>query len=217
MEIKSVCVGELMVNCYILADGGEACVIDPGSEADKIVQISNNMGAKITKILLTHGHFDHIGAVKSLAEKTGAKVYVHKEDEIMLSDNEKNLNFMSEVKVEKCSADVLLNGGEVLKVGEKELKIYHTPGHSAGGISIYTDGSLFSGDLLFRGSIGRFDYGNVRVELESLKFLVDTFPKETVVYPGHGEFTTIGEEMQYNPYIIRHVAIEGLSEPASND
>ena len=203
MEIKSVCVGELMVNCYILADGKEACVIDPGSEADKIIQEADKMGAKITKILLTHGHYDHIGAVKRLAEKTGAKVYVHKEDEIMLSDNEKNLNFMSEIKIENCSADVLLSGGEIINVGSKELKIYHTPGHSPGGISIYTDGFLFAGDLLFRGSIGRFDYG--RVELESLKFLVNTFSDETIVYPGHGEFTTIGEEKQFNPYIVRHV------------
>lgn len=205
MEIKSVCVGELMVNCYILADGKEACVIDPGSEADRIIQEADKMGAKITKILLTHGHYDHIGAVKRLAEKTGAKVYVHKEDEIMLSDNEKNLNFMSEVKIENCSADVLLSGGEIINVGSKELKIYHTPGHSPGGISIYTDGFLFAGDLLFRGSIGRFDYGNVRVELESLKFLVNTFSDDTIVYPGHGEFTTIGEEKQFNPYIVRHV------------
>lgn len=205
MEIKSVCVGELMVNCYILADGKEACVIDPGSEADRIIQEADKMGAKITKILLTHGHYDHIGAVKRLAEKTGAKVYVHKEDEIMLSDNEKNLNFMSEIKIENCSADVLLSGGEIINVGSKELKIYHTPGHSPGGISIYTDGFLFAGDLLFRGSIGRFDYGNVRVELESLKFLVDTFSDDTIVYPGHGEFTTIGEEKQFNPYIVRHV------------
>ena len=205
MEIKSVCVGELMVNCYILADGKEACVIDPGSEADRIIQEADKMGAKITKILLTHGHYDHIGAVKRLAEKTGAKVYVHKEDEIMLSDNEKNLNFMSEIKIENCSADVLLSGGEIINVGSKELKIYHTPGHSPGGISIYTDGFLFAGDLLFRGSIGRFDYGNVRVELESLKFLVNTFSDDTIVYPGHGEFTTIGEEKQFNPYIVRHV------------
>lgn len=205
MEIKSVCVGELMVNCYILADGKEACVIDPGSEADRIIQEADKMGAKITKILLTHGHYDHIGAVKRLAEKTDAKVYVHKEDEIMLSDNEKNLNFMSEIKIENCSADVLLSGGEIINVGSKELKIYHTPGHSPGGISIYTDGFLFAGDLLFRGSIGRFDYGNVRVELESLKFLVNTFSDDTIVYPGHGEFTTIGEEKQFNPYIVRHV------------
>lgn len=205
MEIKSVCVGELMVNCYILADGKEACVIDPGSEADRIIQEADKMGAKITKILLTHGHYDHIGAVKRLAEKTGAKVYVHKEDEIMLSDNERNLNFMSEIKIENCSADVLLSGGEIINVGSKELKIYHTPGHSPGGISIYTDGFLFAGDLLFRGSIGRFDYGNVRVELESLKFLVNTFSDDTIVYPGHGEFTTIGEEKQFNPYIVRHV------------
>lgn len=205
MEIKSVCVGELMVNCYILADGKEACVIDPGSEADRIIQEADKMGAKITKILLTHGHYDHIGAVKRLAEKTGAKVYVHKEDEIMLSDNEKNLNFMSEIKIENCSADVLLSGGEIINVGSKELKIYHTPGHSPGGISIYTDGFLFAGDLLFRGSIGRFDYGNVRLELESLKFLVNTFSDDTIVYPGHGEFTTIGEEKQFNPYIVRHV------------
>lgn len=205
MKVKCLCVGSLLVNCYILISDGEACVIDPGGDAEKILKEVQNCGGEIKKIILTHGHFDHIGAVKELSEKTNAKVYIHKDDEEMLSDSRKNLNFMSEEKADFCSADVLLEGGEEISVGSEKLKIYHTPGHSKGGISIVCENVLFSGDLLFRGSIGRFDYGNVRIELNSLKFLVQTFPKETIVYPGHGEFTTIGEEMQSNPYIINHV------------
>ncbi len=205
MEIRSLIVGSLDVNCYILVSGGEACVIDPGGDAERIIKEAQNCGAEIKKIILTHGHYDHIGGVKELSEKTKAKVYIHKDDEEMLSDSEKNLNFLSEEKIDFCSADVLLKGGEEIKVGDSTLKIYHTPGHSKGGISIACENVLFSGDLLFKGSIGRFDFGNVRVELNSLKFLVKTFPKETIVYPGHGEFTTIGDEMKYNPYIINHV------------
>ena len=205
MEIKCLRVGSLEVNCYILISGNEAAVIDAGGDAERIIKEAQSGGAEIKKIILTHGHYDHIGGVKELCEKTNAKVYIHKDDEEMLSDNEKNLNFLSEEKVDFCSADVLLEGGEEIKVGDSTLKIYHTPGHSKGGISIATENVLFSGDLLFKNSIGRFDFGNVRVELKSLAFLVDNFPEETIVYPGHGEFTTMGDEMKYNPYIINHV------------
>ncbi len=207
MEIRSLIVGSLDVNCYILASEGEAAVIDPGGDAESIIEEAQNCGAEIKKIILTHGHYDHIGGVKELSEKTKAKVYIHKDDEEMLSDSEKNLNFLSEEKIDFCSADVLLQGGEEIKVGDSTLKIYHTPGHSKGGISIACENVLFSGDLLFKGSIGRFDFGNVRVELNSLAFLVKNFPEETIVYPGHGEFTTIGEEIKYNPYIINHVKL----------
>lgn len=205
MNIKCLRVGSLDVNCYIVESDGDITVIDPGGNAEKIIKEAQSLCGTITKIILTHGHFDHIGAVKELTEKTNAKVYIHKDDEEMLSDAEKNLNFMSEEKIDFCSADVLLEGGEEIKAGNCTLKIYHTPGHSKGGISIACENVLFSGDLLFKGSIGRFDYGNVRVELNSLKFLVKNFPEETIVYPGHGEFTTIGEEMRFNPYIINHV------------
>ena len=207
MNIRSLKVGSLEVNCYILISSCEAAVIDPGGDADRIIKEAQACGAEIKKIILTHGHFDHIGAVKELKEKTNARVYIHKDDEEMLSDSEKNLNFLSEEKIDFCSADVLLEGGEEIKVGDSTLRIYHTPGHSKGGISIECENVLFSGDLLFKGSIGRFDFGNVRVELNSLAFLVKNFPKETIVYPGHGEFTTIGEEMQHNPYIINHVKL----------
>lgn len=205
MKIKCLMVGPLEVNCYIVVDGGEAAVIDPGGDAERIINEAQSLGGEIKKIILTHGHYDHIGGVKELAGKTKATVYVHKEDEEMLSDSHKNLNFLSEEKVDFCSADVLLEGGEEIKVGDSNLKIYHTPGHSKGGISIACENVLFTGDLLFKNSIGRFDFGNVRAELKSLGFVVKNFPKETIVYPGHGEFTTIGDEMKYNPYIINHV------------
>ncbi len=205
MKLQTIVVGELEVNCYLLAEGGEAIVIDPGDEYEKIIAAAEKENCKIIKILLTHGHFDHIGAVSDIAEKTGAKVYVHKDDEIMLDDNIKNLAEFSNAKVKHCKADFYYDSGDVIELGTNKLKIHHTPGHSAGGVCIECGEYLFSGDLLFAGSIGRFDRGDLRTELKSLKYLIDNFSDDIVVYPGHGSATTIGDEKAYNPYIINHV------------
>ncbi len=205
MKIQKVVVGELQVNCYLLTEGSEAIAIDPGDECSKIMLASENEGCTITKILLTHGHFDHIGAVDELVEKTGAKVYVHQEDEIMLSDDTKNLSDISNAKIRHCKADVNFDNGDVIDFCGNKLKIHHTPGHSPGGVCIEAGEYLFSGDLLFRESIGRFDRGNLRAELNSLKYLMDNFNDDVIVYPGHGPETTIGEERAYNPYIVNHV------------
>ena len=205
MKIQTIVVGELQVNCYLLTEGNEAIAIDPGDEYEKIMAFAEKEGCTITKILLTHGHFDHVGAVADIAEKTGAKVYVHKEDEIMLSDDTKNLSDISNAKIRHCSADFNFDNGDVIDFLGNELKIHHTPGHSPGGVCIEMGDVLFSGDLLFAGSIGRFDRGDLRTELNSLKYLMDNFGDSVVVYPGHGPSTTIGDEKVYNPYIVNHV------------
>ncbi len=205
MKIQTIVVGELQVNCYLLTEGNEAIAIDPGDEYKKIIDAAEKEGCKITKILLTHGHFDHVGAVADIAEKTGAKVYVHKEDKIMLSDDTKNLSDISNAKIKHCSADFNFDSGDVVEFGGNELKIHHTPGHSPGGVCIECGDVLFSGDLLFAGSIGRFDRGDLRTELKSLRYLMDNFGDSVVVYQGHGPSTTIGEEKSYNPYIVNHV------------
>ena len=116
MKIQTIVVGELQVNCYLLTEGNEAIAIDPGDEHEKIMAAAEKEGCTITKILLTHGHFDHVGAVADIAEKTGAKVYVHKEDEIMLSDDTKNLSDISNAKIRHCSADFNFDKGDVLDV-----------------------------------------------------------------------------------------------------
>lgn len=122
MEIKCLKVGSLEVNCYILISGNEAAVIDAGGDAERIIKEAQSGGAEIKKIILTHGHYDHIGGVKELCEKTNAKVYIHKDDEEMLSDGEKNLNFLSEEKVDFCSADVLWRAEKKLKWATAHLK-----------------------------------------------------------------------------------------------
>lgn len=205
MKMQTIVVGELQVNCYLLTEGNEAIAIDPGDEYERIINAAEKEGCKITKILLTHGHFDHVGAVADIAEKTGAKVYVHKEDEIMLSDDTKNLSDISNAKIKHCKADFNFDNGDVIDFCGNELKIHHTPGHSLGGICIETGNVLFSGDLLFCGSIGRFDRGDLRTELNSLKYLMDNFSDGVRVYPGHGPATTIGDERKYNPYIVNHI------------
>ena len=205
MKIQTLAVGELQVNCYILTEGNEAIVIDPGKEWERILSAIENEGATLTKIMLTHGHFDHIGAVCDLQEKTGAKVYVHKEDEDMLSDNAKNLAETLRGWTKPCSADEYLENGDSITFGDNVIKVHHTPGHSGGGVCLEIGKNLFSGDLLFQGSIGRFDFGDLRTELKSLKYLIDTFSDDTAVFPGHGPSTTIGEEKKFNPYIVNHV------------
>ncbi len=123
----------------------------------------------------------------------------------MLSDDNKNLAKYFGQSTIPCSADVLLEDKSVIGLGSSKLEIYHTPGHSEGGICIYCDKKLITGDLLFKNSIGRYDFGDVRVELSSLKRVMDTFDDSVVVYPGHGKSTTIGDERKNNPYIVKHI------------
>ena len=202
MNIKTLTLGLLGVNCYVLTDGGEAVVIDPGAECEKITEYLAQCGAKLTKILLTHGHFDHIGALCELAEKTGAKVYVHSEDKNMLTDNGANLSFLTREIIAPYEADILLDDVKEIPLGNTVIKVFHTPGHSAGSVSYLWGDNLFSGDLLFRGSIGRYDFGDVNTELRSIRFLMENFDDNTKVFAGHGESTTIGYEKVNNPYSV---------------
>ena len=203
MNVKCIQTGQLDVNCYILTEERDAAVIDPGGDCDRIIAALG--GAELKMILLTHGHFDHIGAVAELAEKTGAEVYIHKADEPMLTDNKKNLSFLTGVPPKPCRATKYLDDMQKLTLGASEITVYHTPGHSEGSVCFFCDGCLFDGDLLFRGSIGRFDHGDIGKELASLKRLMDTFADDVRVCPGHGDETSIGAERRENPYITNHV------------
>lgn len=205
MDIQTVVVGSLEENCYILTHNGEAAVIDPGAQADVIIKKIEESKAKIKMILLTHGHFDHIGGVSPLARYSGAPVYIHTQDADMLRDNSKNLSFMTMEKVEAYSGEIPLLGGEVLTLGGEEIKVHHTPGHSRGCVCYECGDNLFGGDLLFKGSIGKFDRTELRTHMNSLKYVMDSFDDCVKVYPGHGEITTIGEERISNPYILHHI------------
>lgn len=204
MKTERFVVGELQENCYLLTDGEEAALIDPGAESERLLAHIGKSGCTLKKILLTHGHFDHIGAVSDIAKKTGAKVYVHSKDAPMLTDNSKNLSYMG-TEIDYYEPDEFFDNMESVSVGNSQLKIFHTPGHSSGSVCLLCEDTLFSGDLLFQGSIGRFDHGDIREELVSLKFLMDNFDDNIKVFPGHGPDTTIGVERRYNPYIVRHI------------
>ena len=205
MKIECIPVGELEVNCYLLTEGSSAVIIDPGASFEVLVKRIEEQNLSLKAIILTHGHFDHIGAVAKLVEKFDAPVYAHKDDEEMLTDNEKSLATGFGCSVDPCKIDVYLEDGKTVEIGGIKFDVYHTPGHSNGGVCLYTNGVLFTGDLLFKNSIGRFDRGDLRTELASLKCVMDTFDDGTIVFAGHGERTTIGTERRYNPYIVNHI------------
>ena len=201
MNVQCLVLGQLGVNCYLLTEDNKAVVIDPGDETEKILSALEEKGCTLEKILLTHGHFDHTGAVSDLAEKTGAEVYIHSGDEIMLRDNTKNLSFLTGVGIKTYDKAISLETVEKINLGNTEIKYFHTPGHSQGSVTYVCGDNLFCGDLLFRGSIGRYDFGDLKVELQSIKFLLDTFDDSVRVFPGHGMSTSIGFERMNNPYI----------------
>ena len=205
MDVQCLVLGQLGVNCYLLTDADEAVVIDPGDETETILATIERSGCNLKKILLTHGHFDHTGAVKDLAEKTGAEVLIHSEDDVMLRDNTKNLSFLTGVGVKTYDGATPLESAETIILGNTEIKYFHTPGHSQGSVTYLWKDKLFCGDLLFRGSIGRFDFGDLKTELMSIKLLLDNFDDSVKVFPGHGEETTIGFERINNPYIVNYI------------
>ena len=201
MKIKTLPLGELETNCYIAVSGGEAAVIDPGADAGQILNTAEN--AEIKYIILTHAHFDHMGAAAELAEKSGAKLICSVADSLALSDSSVNLSgdFMPGLKPPQ--ADIMVREGDEIRFGDTVLRVIETPGHTIGGICLYGEGTLFSGDTLFRRSVGRCDFptGNGAALVNSIKEKLFVLPNGTVVYPGHGLPTTIGEEKRENPYV----------------
>lgn len=201
MIIERIVVGQLETNCYILADEKtkEAVIIDPGDSYSKIQKKIDKLGLKPLCVINTHGHGDHIGA----NEKFKLPVWIHKLDADFLTDPAKNLSGAFYMDIYSPKASKLLQGGEKFKVGSLELEIIHTPGHTPGGICVKCDGVLFSGDTLFYQSIGRTDIPMASTEdlLESIKTKLMVLDDSTVVYPGHGPESTIGEERRNNPFL----------------
>ena len=200
MEITKISVGDLQVNCYIVSKGNDAVVIDAGDEYEKIINAAK--GKNIKAVLLTHGHFDHTGAVKEL-QKKGAKVYISKEEEYMLSDSYACLSLPFGFPFNEIKADFTFSDGDIFEIAGISFKVILTPGHTTGSACFLTDGILFSGDTLFYRSIGRTDFpgGDFEVISKSIKEKLYTLPPNIKVYAGHGEDTTIGEEKQFNPFV----------------
>ena len=206
MDVRCLTVGPVAENCYLVrGDGAEhALIVDPGEEPDRILSLVDELGVKVDAILLTHTHFDHIGAVAPVARATGAPVYCPELEVPVLAD------IMSWVPpgfgpYESYDADRALHGGERLELAAFEIDVLHTPGHSPGHVtySIPAEAALFSGDVLFQGSVGRVDLpgGDGPTLMRTLRGLAEGFPEETTVYPGHMGITTLGSERATNPFL----------------
>jgi hydroxyacylglutathione hydrolase len=204
LVVDRYALGPIQTNCYVLrADRGapEAVVVDPGGDAAELRLQLAGSGSACAAILITHGHFDHLGGVADLAEGTGAPVYMPEGERDRL---EHYVQFApAGVPGRSYVPDHLLVGGETISVAGLELECVAIPGHSPAHVAFYTDGCLFSGDLLFAGSVGRVDLPGADWDtlLDSVRTLVDRYPPETVVYPGHGGETTLGTELERNPFL----------------
>ncbi|HEX3031030.1 MAG TPA: MBL fold metallo-hydrolase [Bacillota bacterium] len=205
MIFEWLSVGPMGANCYIIGCKRTkiGAVIDPGGEGKRILARTKELGLTIEKIILTHGHIDHIMALDEVQAATGAQILIHKSDAGMLTDSRKNLSGFMGKNMVFPAADQLLKGGDVVKLGELEVKVLHTPGHTPGGICLEVGGILISGDTLFECSIGRSDFpgGNHNTLIESINNNLMVYPDDTTVYPGHGPSTTIGYERKHNPFL----------------
>jgi hydroxyacylglutathione hydrolase len=204
-DVRSFTVGPVQENCYVVrasADSRRAVIVDPGDEAERLLEALGVLGVELEAILLTHCHFDHIGAVAPVARATGAPVYVPQIERPVLAD------VMSWVPpgfgpFESWEAEHTLAGGERLSLAGMDIEVRFTPGHSPGHLTYALPGALLSGDVLFQGSVGRVDLpGGDWATLErSIGELIDAYSPQTVVYPGHMGVTTLGRERDTNPFL----------------
>jgi hydroxyacylglutathione hydrolase len=196
--------GPIETNCYVVRaarGAAEAVVVDPSGSAAEIRLELAGMGARCSAILVTHGHWDHLVGVADLAEGTGAPVHMAAEEEFMVAHA---TEFSPPgVRVRDFTANVLLQGDETLELAGISFETIRVPGHSPGHLAFYAEGHLFSGDVLFAGSVGRTDLplADWDTLAESLRTLVERFPPETVVCPGHGPETTLSSELSHNPFL----------------
>ncbi|HVD49847.1 MAG TPA: MBL fold metallo-hydrolase [Gaiellaceae bacterium] len=198
--------GPIGTNCYVVRasqDAPEAVVVDPGGDADQLGLELARVDASCAAILITHGHWDHLGGVADLAEGTGAPVFMADAERALL-ENLPDL-VPAGVVARGYIADTLLQGDETLELAGMTFETLQVPGHSPGHLAYHADGCLFSGDVLFAGSVGRTDLPGADWEtlLESLRSLTERYPPETIVYSGHGPPTTLGAELDRNPFLAQ--------------
>ena len=204
MILKKLVTGSFATNCYIVGSDSDkvGMIIDPGDEARQILDNVKDLGLDIKLIVLTHGHFDHLGALKEVKEATGAELAVHADDASYLQERPLKTTFGFPYP-DTPPIDRLLNGGDSMDIGDLNFSVIHTPGHSPGGICLLGQGVVFSGDTLFNYGIGRTDFpgGSHDQLLNSIHTQLMVLPDDTAVYPGHGPDTTIGTERQGNPFL----------------
>lgn len=206
LRVEHMVLGQVATNCYLAMneESKELIVVDPADRADRIVSKIDDMGGKPVAILLTHGHFDHIGAAEALKERYGISIYAMKDEAEVLASTDLNLSGMFGYPL-TVTADELLGDGQELTLAGRTVKVFHTPGHTRGGGCYYfpEDEILFSGDTLFAQSVGRSDFptGSASTLVRSVREKLFSLPDETRVYPGHNEETTIGYEKEYNPFL----------------
>lgn len=205
LEVHQLSVGPLQVNCFLVAcrKTRDAMVIDPGDEGSRILQLAKREGVEISKVVNTHGHFDHIGANRQLLDATGAELMLHAADLPLLPQARNQAEAFGLTVDPSPEPDRLLDQGDTFAVGEFTFTVFHVPGHSPGGICLLSAGHLFVGDTLFAGSIGRTDLpgGDFDALVKGVRERLFSLPDETLVHPGHGPDTTIGQERRMNPFV----------------
>jgi hydroxyacylglutathione hydrolase len=207
MDVRMFTVGPVAENTYIFRREGSdrALIVDPGDEPDKLLGAVDALGVTLEGILLTHTHFDHVGAVAPVAKTTGAEVWVPEAEKFVLDDIMAFVPWPGFGPFESYDAEHTLSGGDRLELAGFEIDVLFTPGHSPGHVtfSVPSESAVFSGDVLFQGSVGRTDLpgGDWGTLLESIRGLVDGLPEETTVYPGHMGVTSLGAERAGNPFL----------------
>jgi len=199
MKVETLVLGAIETNCYIISDNNTVLIIDPGFSPRRLIEkINNEYGGRLSAVLLTHGHFDHIGAVDALVRTYNCPVYGCKDDERLFRDISVNQMFRQGAVV---NSEIEWLEDDKLTIGSIDIKVYYTPGHSPGSVMFEIGGMLFSGDTIFYESVGRTDlYGGSYSQLKQSLAVLQSLPFDMVIYPGHGEKTTVAHEIQFNPY-----------------
>jgi glyoxylase-like metal-dependent hydrolase (beta-lactamase superfamily II) len=204
MIVERLIVGSLEENTYIVFDekSKDAIVIDPGDEGDRINDLIKGKGLKVGSIVCTHAHFDHVGAAGEIKASTGAKILLHKDDVETYSRAKEQGAFWGINVDDLPDPDAFLGEGDQVKAGDLTFKVMHSPGHSPGGICLYGEGIVITGDTIFNGSVGRTDFpgGSIEKLKDSFRRLLE-LPDDTKVYSGHGPETTIGDERVSNFFV----------------
>lgn len=202
-DIERLVVGPLASNCYIFRSGHELAVIDPGGDAERILEKLREPGGKVRYVINTHGHIDHVAADQDIIVATGAELLIHQDDAVMLEEPDNNLSGLIGLSMEPISPSRRLADGDKIIVGHDVMKVLHTPGHTPGGVCLIGNGFAFTGDTLFLESIGRTDLPasseqQMRASLDRLRAVLS---KKTVIYPGHGESGLFSRALLVNPFL----------------